>query len=180
MFEILLVLAVLLLLIPVLAGLGYGLSALRTTRDHPNAPSLRLAGLNLLEPSVTIAVGLVSLAVFALGASGIFFTGSGINSLPIALVTPLIAGFPLSLMLLAPFFASPTLPFRNEIVMWGRWRWINTVLLWITCVLAASSDTFGIGIVGMFVMVISGIVILWVSILKIVAIVRELEGVAKV
>ena len=49
----LLLFAVALTAIGVLIGLGYGVHALRLMSANPNRLSLRLAALNLLEPSVT-------------------------------------------------------------------------------------------------------------------------------
>ena len=158
-------------LILIFTGFVNGLSALMAVRDPSNWPSVRLAALNLLEPTVTVSL-----------ICGAFYLSSGdgdFSNLAVSfLITSLIAGIPLSLMLLAPFFAPATLPFRNTIAMWGGLRWINTVLMWaaIPSVLLGSEFFQTVAVV----LMISGLVILSLSLNKILAVLRELRTIEKV
>ena len=151
-------------------GLVHGLSALRAMRGHHNAPSLRLVALNLLEPSVMIILSIAFLGLpYALPfASENNFVWSSENIFVWSMVAVILQ----SLMLLAPSFALPTLPFRDTIATWGRLRWINAVLLWaVVYLLYSSAGEFqNVG----YILLASGIVILWLSINKILSILRKL------
>ena len=183
----LLVLALLSSVIAVFVGLSHGLNAMRAMRDHPNGPSLRLTALNLLEPSVTIIAGYAVVALFALIGNVNVDNAASLNPNTAFFIAPLIAGIPLSLMLLAPLFTPHTLPFRNAIATWGSLRWVNTVSLWIMLELAfspaATVNSEGDEWVGLLLialaLVASGVTILWLSIIKLVPIVRELQAVEK-
>ena len=159
-------------------GLVQGLSALRNTRDHPNRLSLRLAALNLLEPSVTIAL---TLALY--GVLRIF--GSGLPEIAVYVGIGLVVWILPSFMLLAPFLAPATLPFRNEIATWGRLRWISLVSLWgwiaIFFISLQSGNNSGVVAAVVFIaLVAAGVVLMQLSLNKIVPIVRELRAVEKV
>ena len=145
-------------------GLVHGLNALRAMRGHSNAPSLRLAALNLLEPSVMIILGLTFVAI------SYAFPFAGVNILVWSAVAVILQ----SLMLLAPLFAPATLPFRNAIAVWGGLRWINALLLWAAVYLSRSEFQNVI-----YVLLVTGIAIWWLSVNKIVAILRELRVVKK-
>ena len=113
------ILAVVLTAIAALVGFGYGIHALRLMRDQSNRKALRLAALNLLEPSVTIGTLLV-----------IFVATDASNSSEAAQLLPLMAGFPLTVMLLAPLFATRE-PLQRVVLVYGLLRWANTVALWV-------------------------------------------------
>ena len=162
-------------------GLFYGLIALRAMRDRRISSSLRLVALYLLEPSVTVT----TLVALLMGAGSVSNT-LGLSPQTILFIAPLIAGIPLSLMLLAPLFAPATTPFRNAIAFWGVLRWANTVALWLLLLLM---QALGMNTVSNdeipFLMIAAAlgasvVVILWLSILKIVPILRELRAVEKV
>ena len=136
----LLVLSVALTAIAVLVSFGYGIYA------------LRLAALNLLEPTVTIAV---------LGGA-IALLGSNDDS---AAVVLLIAGIPLTSMLLAPLLnPRAAQPLRSILIMYGVLRWVNTVAFWAmgAATLQDSSSNDKAALAGM--LICSGLAILFVSV----------------
>lgn len=170
-------------LILVFVGLRHGLGALRAVRGHPNGPSLRLAALNLLEPSVTISLCLTFVTLFAFSGATSFDNAAGLNLQAIVYITPLIAAIPLSLMLLAPLFAPATLPSRDTIARWGGLRFINTVLLWMAALGTVFQTVSGWGswlLIVVATLMLSGMVILWLSISKMLAVLRELRAVVEI
>lgn len=150
-----LVFAVVLTAIAVLIGLGYGIHALRLMRDqlNHNHASLRLAALNLLEPSVTIAI------LLTVGFATVAFNSSEVSPLL------LIAGIPLTAMLLAPLLnARAAQPLRGILVMYGVLRWVNTVAFWAVGVAALSDSSSNDKAALAGLLMCSGIVILFVSV----------------
>ena len=152
----LLILAVALTAIGVLIGFGYGIYALRMMGDQPNPSTLRLAALNLLEPSATIGTLLV------IGLATDAFNSSQVSPLL------LIVGTPLTVMLLAPLFTRAEQPLHRIVVVYGLLRWINTIVLWLIGMTAGDqfigSETHIILLVALF---ISGLCILSASVLHI-------------
>jgi hypothetical protein len=107
--------------IVVLAGFVYGLRALALSKTHPEASSLRLMALNLLEPGVTM---LVLFVVFVVIGGEMDLKGGAI------FVVPAIAVVPLTWMLLAPLWTQITHPLRGALITYGLLRWLNTVAFW--------------------------------------------------
>ena len=118
--QVLLILAVALTAIAVLVSFGYGIHALRLMRDQPDRLTLRLAALNLLEPSVTIGTLLV-----------IFVATDAFNSSGYATLLLYVPAIPLTVMLLAPLITRAESALHRVIAMYGCLRWGNTVALWI-------------------------------------------------
>ncbi len=133
-------------------------------RGNPNAASLRLVALNLLEPSVMI---ILSLAFVALPYAVPFASENVFVWAAVAVILQ-------SLMLLAPLFAPITLPFRNTIAIWGGLRWIHAMLLW-TAVYLSRIEFQNV----VYILLVTGIAILWLSFNQIVPILRELQTVKK-
>jgi hypothetical protein len=124
--EELVTIAVVVTAVAVLTSFGFGFRALHLAKTHSEAASLRLIALNLLEPSVTVGVLFV---VFAI-AGGLDATDdSGL------LLMPLLAGVPLTAMLLAPLWTRIANPIRSTLIVYGVLRWINTLALWASGVL---------------------------------------------
>ncbi len=150
----LMILAVALTAIAVLVAFGYGLHALRMIRDQPDRKTLRLAALNLLEPSVTIGTWLT-----------IFMATNAPNSSQAAQLLPLIAGVPLTVMLLAPIVTRAESTLHRRIAVYGCLRWLNTVALWGVMIGGKSGDDLRVALV--CTLIVIGVVILWASVLHI-------------
>jgi uncharacterized membrane protein YidH (DUF202 family) len=118
--------------IAVLAGFGFGLRALSLAKTHLEASSLKLMAWNLIEPSVTLAISFVILAIMGgmldLKDETIF-------------VVPAIALISLTWMLLAPLWTKTTHPIRGIIIMYGVLRWLNTVAFWIVGAMALTQTS---------------------------------------
>jgi hypothetical protein len=115
--------------IAALTGFGFGLRALHLAKTRAQASSLRLIALNLLEPSVTIGV-----------LSGVFAIAGGLEAPDETWLTlmPLLAGVPLTLMLLAPLWTRLAHPIRTTLIVYGLLRWLNTVAFWASGALTLS------------------------------------------
>jgi hypothetical protein len=107
--------------IAVIAGLVFGLRALALAKTHPEASSLNLIALNLLEPGATMAMLFV-----------VFMATGGMHSSDEAIfILPVLAAIPLTWMLLAPLWTKAAHPIRGTIMVYGILRWLNTVAGWI-------------------------------------------------
>ena len=153
----LLVLAAILTAIAVLVGFGYGIYALRLIPTSANRSSLRLAALNLLEPSATIGT------LLAVGVATDAFNSDEISP------WLLLAGVPLTVMLLAPLFTrGAASPLHRVIAVYGTLRWVCTVALWAIALTSnrqlLSDDTRILLAVALFT---SGLCILIASVLHI-------------
>jgi hypothetical protein len=85
--------------------------------NHPDASSLKLIAANLLEPSVTILILLLS--------NRIFFIEDGIG------LGVVLCAVPLTLMLLAPLFIRVKHPIHLTLMIYGLLRWANSSAIWI-------------------------------------------------
>lgn len=146
----LLILAVALTAIAVLVSFGYGLYALRPMRSQPDRSTLRLAALNLLEPSVTIGTLLA-----------IFTTTDALNSGGETQLLPLIAGIPLTAMLLAPMVTRAESALHRVIAVYGCLRWLNTIALWVVGLTGGggSPDNTCVAVIGTLIVVGLGLLI---------------------
>ena len=152
----LMILAVALTAFAAIGGLVYGIRAVQLSQHHSNRFTLRLAALNLLEPSVTISV------FFAVGFATNAFNSSEMDLLPLA------AGLPLTVMLLAPLVTRVKSPLQRVIAVYGLLRWLNTIALAVIALTAGdqfiSDDTrlmLGIALIAL------GLVLLIASVLHI-------------
>jgi hypothetical protein len=116
----LLVLAVFVSVLAALVGFGFGLRALALSKNHPDAPSLKLIALNLLEPSVTMLVLFVAFVV--MGGEELL---DDMNFL-----LPAMGLISLTWMLLAPLWTRVTHPIRGTLIAHGLLRWLNTIAFW--------------------------------------------------
>lgn len=151
----LLVLAVVLTAIAVLLGFGYGIYALRLMPASPNRSSLRLAALNLLEPSVTMSILLV------VGMATNTFNSS--ETVPLLLL----AALPLTALLLAPLLARVKSPLQRVVAVYGCLRWLNTVALWVGGLLGDNSNPDETRVALIVALIVSGILILMLSVVQI-------------
>ena len=152
----LLILAVALTAIAVLVSFGYGIHALRLMRDQPNNSTLRLAALNLLEPSVTIGTLLLVFAATNAGNSS--------GDAPALLYVPAI---PLTVMLFAPLFTRAESSLHGVIAVYGGLRWVNTVAIWVVLVTGGNGSSDENRVAWMVALIAIGILILWVGLLHI-------------
>jgi hypothetical protein len=106
--------------IAVIAGFAFGLRTLTLSKTHPDASSLKLIALNLLEPGVTMVVSFVAFVV--MGGEDLL---DEMNFL-----LPTIGLIPLTWMLLAPLWTRITHPIRGALIGYGLLRWLNTIAFW--------------------------------------------------
>ena len=152
----LLVLAVVLTAIAVLVSFGYGIYALRLMRSHADHTGLRLAALNLLEPSATIGT------MLALGLATDAF-----NSRESAPPFLLLAAVPLTLMLLAPIKTRAESALHRAVAVYGGLRWINTIAFWGVGITALENTSSQEAFVLAAVLIGSGLLILVTSVIHI-------------
>ncbi len=152
----LLVLAVALTAIAVLVGFGYGVHALRLMRAQLDRSTLRLAALNLLEPSATIGTLLAIFVATDAANSG--------ESAPLLLYT---AAIPLTVMLLAPLVTRAESSLHGVIAVYGGLRWVNTVAIWVVLVTGGNGSGDENRIAWMVALIAIGILILWASVFHI-------------
>jgi hypothetical protein len=136
----------------VFAGLGFGLRALSLAKTHPQASSLKLVALNLLEPSVTMMV----LFVVFVAAGGMQAEDESI------FVLPVIGAVPFTWMLLAPIWTRVTHPIRTTVMVYGVLRWLNTVAFWMAGVMALKTSNNDLVMLAS-VLIVSGTLILCLS-----------------
>ena len=148
-------LALALTAIAVLVGFGYGIYALRLMPTSADRSSVLLAALNLFEPSVTIAV------IVSIGFSTSVSNPS--DAVPLLLV----AGIPMTAMLLAPLVTRAESPLHRMIAVYGALRWVNTVAFWVMGVAALSEISSNTTSTLAGLLMCSGIVILFVSVAQI-------------
>jgi hypothetical protein len=165
--EELVTIAVVVTAVAVLTGFGFGLRALHLAKTHSEAASLRLIALNLLEPSVTVGVLFV---VFAIAGGFDAPDDSGL------ILMPLLAGVPLTAMLLAPLWTSITSPIRATLVVYGLLRWINTVALWASGVLTLSHVSSNDWVNLASTLILSGTLILCLSITHLASSLKEFRN----
>jgi hypothetical protein len=107
--------------IALLAGSVFGLRALALSKTHPEASSLRLMALNMLEPGVTM---IIAFLIF------VFMGGMADLKDETIFVIPAIALVPLTWMLLAPLWTRITHSLRGALITYGLLRWLNTIAFW--------------------------------------------------
>ena len=153
----LLVLAAILTAIAVLVGFGYGIYALRLMPASANRSSLRFAALNLLEPSVTIST------LLAVGVATDAFNSDEISP------WLLLAGVPLTVMLLAPLFTlRAASPLHRVIAMYGVLRWVSTAALWTAGLTGGNELSSGDTRIGLLIaLFVFGLCVLIASVLHI-------------
>ncbi len=108
-------LSLVLTILATLIGFGFCLRAFALANQQTQANNLRLAAANLVEPLITISILLLGF---------LFTNGTGSEKSVL-----LVAGVPLTLLLLAPLVVGVQAG-RGLLIFYGVARWLNTIALW--------------------------------------------------